>query len=232
MHTLDKPFASYFDHTILKPFATKEEILKVAEECAVHHFAMLAINSYPVKYCKEYLKDTKVHVGAAIGFPLGQMTIEAKVYEAIDAIHNGADEIDYVLNIGEVKAGNFTYIEAEMERMVNACHKHLKLVKVIFENAYLTKEEIVQCALVAKKVRPDYIKTSTGFAPSGATLEDVRLMKDTVGTLVKVKAAGGIRDLATCLAMIEAGAQRIGTSSSVKILEEYEASLKADPTRL
>ncbi|MGB7594134.1 MAG: deoxyribose-phosphate aldolase [Erysipelotrichaceae bacterium] len=223
MQTLDKPLASYFDHTILKPFATKEEILKVAEECRIHHFAMLAINSYPVSYCKEYLKDSDVHVGAAIGFPLGQMTIEAKVFEAIDAIHNGADEIDYVLNIGEVKAGNFGYIEAEIERMVNACHKHKKLIKVIFENAYLTKDEIRKCAEIARKVRPDYIKTSTGFGPSGATLEDVKLMKETVGSGVKVKTAGGIRDLVSCLAMIEAGAERIGSSSCVKILEEYAA---------
>ncbi len=221
MIKLDKPLASYIDHTILKPFATKEEILKVAEECRIHHFAMLAINSYPVSYCKEYLKESDVHVGAAIGFPLGQSTIETKVFETLDAIRNGADEIDYVLNIGEVKAGNFMYIEQEMTRIVSTCRKHKKIVKVIFENAYLTKEEIIRLAQIAQKVKPDYIKTSTGFGPSGATLEDVKLMKETVGSDVKVKAAGGIRDLETCLAMIEAGAERIGTSSSLKILAEY-----------
>lgn len=221
MIKLDKPLASYIDHTILKPFATKEEILEVAKECRIHHFAMLAINSYPVSYCKEYLKDSDVHVGAAIGFPLGQSTIETKVFETLDAIRNGADEIDYVLNISEVKAGNFMYIEQEMTRIVNACRKHQKIVKVIFENAYLTKDEIITLATIAKKVKPDYIKTSTGFAPSGATIDDVKLMKKTVGSDVKVKAAGGIRDLETCLAMIEAGAQRIGTSSSLKILAAY-----------
>lgn len=222
MSILKQPINRYFDHTILKPFATKEEILKIAEECKTHHFAMIAINSYPVKFCHEYLKDTDVHVGAAIGFPLGQTTVESKVFETLDAIKNGADEIDYVLNIGEVKAGNFTYIEEEMVRIVHACRKHGTLVKVIFENAYLTKEEIVRCAEIAKKVKPDFIKTSTGFAPSGATVDDVKLMKQTVGDEVKVKAAGGIRDLDTFLAMVEAGAERIGSSSSVKILEEYK----------
>lgn len=221
MFQLDKPLASYIDHTILKPFATKEEILQVAEECRIHHFAMLAINSYPVSYCKAYLKDSDVHVGAAIGFPLGQSTIETKVFETLDAIRSGADEIDYVLNIGEVKAGNFIFIEQEMTRIVSTCRKHKKIVKVIFENAYLTKEEIIHLAQIAKKVKPDYIKTSTGFASTGATLEDVKLMKETVGSDVKVKAAGGIRDLETCMAMIEAGAERIGTSSSLKILAEY-----------
>ena len=226
MKPLAQPIASYIDHTILKPFATKEEILRVAEECRIHHFAMLAINSYPVKYCKEYLKDSGVHVGAAIGFPLGQTSIEAKVFEIIDAIHNGADEIDYVLNIGEVKAGNYAYIEQEMTRIVSTCRKHQKICKVIFENAYLTKEEIVMLATIAKKIKPDYIKTSTGFAPTGATIEDVRLMKETVGPFVKVKAAGGIRDLETFLAMIDAGAERIGTSSSLKIIQEYQDAMQ------
>ncbi len=226
MKPLDKPIASYIDHTILKPFATKEEILVVAQECRIHHFAMLAINSYPVKYCKAYLAECDVQVGAAVGFPLGQTTIEAKVFEALDAIHNGADEIDYVLNISEVKSGNFNYIEQEMMRMVNLCRKHRKICKVIFENAYLTKEEIVRCCEIARKIKPDYVKTSTGFSQTGATIEDVKLMKESLGPGVKVKAAGGIRDIQTFLAMIEAGAERIGTSSSLKILEEYEALLK------
>lgn len=227
MKPLTKPIASYFDHTILKPFATMEDIKKVADECREHHFAMIAINSYPIKEIADYLSDCDVHVGAAIGFPLGQTTIDAKVFETLDAIKNGADEIDYVLNVGEVKRGNLAYIEQEMERIVHSCRKHQVLCKVILENAYLTKDEIVAVCEIAKRVKPDFVKTSTGFAPSGASVEDVKLMKDTVGDLVKVKAAGGIRDLDTFLAMVEAGAQRIGTSSSIVILEEYKRRFEA-----
>lgn len=175
--------------------------------------------------CKELLKDSKVHVGAAISFPLGQTTIETKVFETKNAIENGADEIDYVINIGELKNGNYAYIEDEMEQIVKLCRDNNVLIKVIFENCYLEKDEIVKVAEIAKKVKPDFIKTSTGFGPSGATVEDVKLMKETVGDEVKVKAAGGIRDLETCLAMIEAGAERIGCSKSIEITEAYKKQL-------
>ena len=188
-------------------------------------FAMVAINSSPVACCKELLKDSKVHVGAAISFPLGQTTIETKVFETKNAIENGADEIDYVINIGELKNGNYAYIEDEMEQIVKLCRDNNVLIKVIFENCYLEKDEIVKVAEIAKKVKPDFIKTSTGFGPSGATVEDVKLMKETVGDEVKVKAAGGIRDLETCLAMIEAGAERIGCSKSIEITEAYKKQL-------
>ena len=184
-------------------------------------------NSSPVACCKELLKDSKVHVGAAISFPLGQTTIETKVFETKNAIENGADEIDYVINIGELKNGNYAYIEDEMEQIVKLCRDNNVLIKVIFENCYLEKDEIVKVAEIAKKVKPDFIKTSTGFGPSGATVEDVKLMKETVGDEVKVKAAGGIRDLETCLAMIEAGAERIGCSKSIEITEAYKKQLKS-----
>ena len=209
------------DHTNLKAFATDKDFEILCAEAAENHFAMVAINSAPVALCKKLLAGSGVHVGAAISFPLGQTTIETKLFETENAMENGADEIDYVLNVGQLKQGNLAYIQDEMERMVAVCRKHGVLSKVIFENCYLTKEEIKAAALIAKEVGPDFIKTSTGFGTGGATVEDVRLMKETVGEKVKVKAAGGIRDLDTCLAMIEAGAQRIGTSSSLKILEEY-----------
>lgn len=219
---LDKEkLARLFDHTLLKAYSTQEDFKKLCEEAAINHFAMVAINSYPVKLCKELLKNTDVHVGAAIGFPLGQSTIETKCFETSKAIEDGADEIDYVLNVGKVKEGNYEYIEEEMKQIVKICHSNNVLIKVIFENCYLTKEEIVECCKVAIKVKPDYIKTSTGFGTSGATVEDVVLMKKTVGDVIKVKAAGGIRDWQTCKAMIEAGAERIGTSSSIKILDEF-----------
>lgn len=203
----------------------KKILKKLCREADEYGFAMVAINSSPVACCKELLKDSKVHVGAAISFPLGQTTIETKVFETKNAIENGADEIDYVINIGELKNGNYAYIEDEMEQIVKLCRDNNVLIKVIFENCYLEKDEIVKVAEIAKKVKPDFIKTSTGFGPSGATVEDVKLMKETVGDEVKVKAAGGIRDLETCLAMIEAGAERIGCSKSIEITEAYKKQL-------
>lgn len=217
-----KKLAGMFDHTFLKAYATKDDFIRLCSEAREMGTAMVAINSYPVKLCKELLKGTNVHVGAAIAFPLGQMTIESKVEETKNAIKDGADEIDYVLNVGKVKEHDFEYIEKEMEAIVQVCREAKVLSKVIFENCYLSKEEIKACAEVAKKVKPDFIKTSTGFGEGGAVAEDVELMKKTVGEDVKVKAAGGIRNWETCRKMIEAGAERIGTSSSLKILEEFK----------
>jgi deoxyribose-phosphate aldolase len=220
----EQQLCKYFDHTYLKATATKEDFVKLCEEAKMLNTAMVAINSSPVSICKELLKGTDVHVGAAIGFPLGQTTIETKVFETKDAISNGADEIDYVVNIGELKMGNWDYVKNEMSQITKICKEKRILVKVIFENCYLTDEEKVKLAEIAREVKPDYIKTSTGFGPSGATIKDVVLMKHVVGDTVKVKAAGGIRDWETCKAMIEAGAERIGTSSSITIVEEFRAS--------
>lgn len=219
--TLDQ-LCGMFDHTNLKAFAVDADFEKLCAEAAQNHFAMVAINSAPVALCKKLLAGTGVHVGAAISFPLGQTTLETKVFETKNAIENGADEIDYVLNVGALKQGKLDLIRQEMEAIVKVCREAGVLSKVIFENCYLTKEEIVAAAKIAKEVKPDFIKTSTGFGTSGATVEDVRLMKETVGDDVKVKAAGGIRDWETCKAMLEAGAERIGTSSSLKIMEEFE----------
>ncbi|MEA5026527.1 MAG: deoxyribose-phosphate aldolase [Erysipelotrichaceae bacterium] len=221
-----KEFAKFIDHTYLKAYATETELKKLCDECRENGFAMTAINSFPVKYCHEQLKDTGIHVGAAISFPLGQTTIAVKVYETLQAIADGADEIDYVLNIGKVKEGNYAYIKEEMIRIKEVCDDHRVILKVIFETCYLTKDEIKEVALIAKEVRPDFIKTSTGFGPKGADVEDVKLMKETVGDTVKVKASGGIRDLKTMIAMIEAGAERIGTSNSLSIMAEYREYIK------
>lgn len=225
MNSLDitrKELAKMFDHTLLKAFATEKDFDVLCNEAKENHFAMVAINSYPVKYCKNILKDSDVHVGAAIAFPLGQMTIASKLSETRNAIADGADEIDYVLNVGKVKEHDYQYIEDEMIQMVDLCRQHHVLIKVIFENCYLDKEEIKECALIAKSVKPDYIKTSTGFGTGGATVEDVMLMKNTVGDDVLVKAAGGIRNWKTCAKMIDAGASRIGTSASFAILQGYD----------
>ncbi|MDD7280874.1 deoxyribose-phosphate aldolase [Floccifex sp.] len=217
-----KELAKYFDHTYLKPYATNADLKKLCDEAKEIGACMVAINTTWTKFCKEQLKDTDIHVGAAISFPLGQAGLASKIAETKIAIANGADEIDYVIDIGQAKMGNWNYIKEEMEAIVSICKEHNVISKVIFENCYLTKEEIRQVALIAKEVRPDFIKTSTGFGTSGATVEDVKLMVETVEGQVKVKAAGGIRDWATCKAMIEAGASRIGTSSSLVILEQFE----------
>ena len=223
--------AKYFDQTLLKPYVTEDRLKEFCEESDRYGFAMVAINSAPVKFCREVLKDSDVHVGAAIGFPLGQTTIADKVFETEQAIKEGADEIDYVINLVKLKSGDLDYIEDEMRQIVDVCNKNGKISKVIFENCYLTNEEKETLCKIALKVRPTFIKTSTGFGTPepgvavGATVEDVRLMKSIVGDAVKVKAAGGVRTLADAIAMIEAGAERIGTSAGVTIVEELKAQL-------
>lgn len=213
--------ANMVDHTNLKAFADDAAFTKLCDEARKYNFKMVAINPAQTVRCKEKLKDSLVHVGAAIGFPLGQTTLECKIFETKDAIKKGADEIDYVINVAELKNKNYDYIKKEMEEIVKICKEAGKISKVIFENCYLTDDEKVKVAEIAKEVKPDFIKTSTGFGTGGATVEDVKLMKSVVGDEVKVKAAGGIRDLKTALAMIEAGAKRLGTSAGVAIVEEY-----------
>ena len=217
-----KDLAQMVDHTQLRAYAVTEDFEKLCKEAADYGFKMVAINSYPVKLCSKLLKGTGVHVGAAIGFPLGQTTIENKVHETKQAIEDGADEIDYVINIGKLKEKDYDYIEREMTEIVKACREKNILSKVIFENCYLTDDEKIKVSEIAAKVKPDFIKTSTGFGTGGATLEDVKLMKSIVKDEVKVKAAGGIRDLDTFLAMVEAGAERIGTSAGIEIMNEYD----------
>ncbi|GCF94987.1 deoxyribose-phosphate aldolase [Enterococcus florum] len=217
-----KKLANMIDHTLLRADAKEEELKQLCKEADQYGFKMVAINSYPVYMCRTYLGESPVHVGAAIGFPLGQTTIETKVFEVKDAIKNGADEIDYVINVGKLKDGDIDYIRKEMKAIVDASKEGNILSKVILETCYLTEEEKVQVCEIAKEIRPDFVKTSTGFGTGGATIEDVKLMKAVVGEQVKVKAAGGIRDLTTALAMVEAGAERLGTSSGIKIVEEYK----------
>ena len=217
----EKELAGMIDHTNLKAFADDAAFQKLCDEARNYQFKMVAINPAQTVRCKEKLKGCPVHVGAAIGFPLGQTTLECKIFETKDAIEKGADEIDYVINVAELKNKNYDYIRKEMEEIVGICKEAGVISKVIFENCYLTDEEKRKVAEIAKEVRPDFIKTSTGFGIGGATAEDVKLMKSVVGDDVKVKAAGGIRDLETALAMIEAGAERLGTSAGVEIIEEY-----------
>ena len=214
-------FNKIFDHTILKPPTTANDLKKVCDDAIKYGFCSVAVNTGMVKACAEFLKGSDVLVDAAVGFPLGITTIDLKVTETEEAIKNGAGEIDYVVNIGKVKEGNFDYLKKEMEEIVAVCRKYKVTSKVIFENCYLTDDEKIALCKIANEVKPDFIKTSTGFGPSSATVEDVALMRKYASPDIKVKAAGGVRDLNTCLAMINAGAERIGCSNSPAIAEEY-----------
>lgn len=222
-HLTPETLAAMFDHTLLRASASHSELAQLCAEARQYGFGMVAINSAPVAFCREQLKGSPVHVGAAISFPLGQTTLDVKLFETEKAIHDGADEIDYVTDLSCVKEGNWGAVEKEMQCITRMCRDAGVISKVIFENCYLTQDEIRSLAQIAKEVRPDFIKTSTGFGPSGATVADVCLMKQTVGDHVKVKAAGGIRSWEDCRGMLEAGAERIGTSSSIRILNEFIA---------
>lgn len=210
----------YIDHTLLKANVTNEEIEKLCEEAITYNFKSVMVNPNYIQRCKQLLKGTEIKIGTVIGFPLGQNTIKVKVFEILDALEKGVDEIDYVLNISEVKNRNFAYIEKEMKRIVNLCREKQIVSKVIIETCYLTKTEKVKILKIVKKIKPDFVKTSTGFGTGGAEIEDVKLMKRIVGETVKVKVSGGIRDLIRFEEMIKAGATRIGTSSGVKIIIE------------
>lgn len=218
-----KEVAAMVDHTNLKAFATREDFQKLCDEAKQYGFKSVAINTYPVKMCREMLQGSDVLTGAAVGFPLGQMTIESKVTEASNAVKDGCQEFDYVLNVGKVKEHDYAYIEDEMTQMVAVARKAGICAKVIFETCYLTEEEIIEVAKIASRVKPDFVKTSTGFGTAGAKVEHVRLMKQYAGADVQVKAAGGIRTWEDAKAMIEAGATRLGTSAGIKIVEDMKA---------
>lgn len=222
MKITTKLIASMVDHTNLKAFATEEDFQKLCDEAKEYGFKSVAINTYPVAMCRKMLEGSNVLTGAAVGFPLGQTTIESKVFEAQNAIDNGAQEFDYVQNVGRAKMHDWEYLEKEMSSLVAVARKAGICVKVIFETCYLTDDEIIECAKIAARVKPDFVKTSTGFGTAGATPEHVALMKKYAGEDVAVKAAGGIRSFAAAKAMIEAGATRLGTSSGIKIIKEMQ----------
>lgn len=209
----------YIEHTLLKQDATKNEVVKLLEEAKKYDFLGVCVNPVYTALASQYLKDTAIKVVTVIGFPLGQNTCEGKVLETIDAVKNGADEIDMVLNIGKLKDGEFEYIVDEISKIKAACQG--KALKVILETDLLTQDEIKKACELCIKGGADFVKTSTGFVKNGvgAKAEDVKLMFDTVSAAgLQVKASGGIRDREAALKMIEAGAVRLGTSSGVKIV--------------
>lgn len=207
---------TYIDHTLLKPESTQEQIKQLTDEAKTYHFASVCVNPTWVAYAKEQLKDSDVKVCTVIGFPLGATTSQTKAFETQDAIANGADEVDMVINIGKLKSKQYDEVEDDIRAVVEASGD--KLVKVIIEACLLTYDEKVKACQLSVAAGADYVKTSTGFSLHGATVEDVALMRQTVGPDIGVKAAGGARSLADAEAFIAAGATRIGTSAGVTIV--------------
>ncbi len=213
--------AGMIDHTLVKPNATREGILKLCREAKRYGFGCVCVNSFYVPLAVRLLEKTDVKVCSTVGFPFGAVLSEVKVFEAKRAVEMGARELDMVINLGALKSGDYETVKRDIETVVEAARSKSSemTVKVIIETGYLTDEEKVMACKIAKEAGADFVKTSTGFA-GGATVEDVKLMRKTVGREMGVKAAGGIRTLKDALAMIEAGADRIGTSSGVFIIEE------------
>lgn len=211
----------YIDHTLLKPEATEAQVLTLIEQAKKYDFASVCVNPTWVSLAAKELKDSDVKVCTVIGFPLGANTSAVKAFETKDAIANGADEVDMVINIGQLKAGNVEAVEADIRVVVEAANG--TLTKVIIETCLLTDDEKVAACLAAQRAGADFVKTSTGFSTGGATVPDVALMRKTVGPDMGVKASGGARSLEDAQAFIEAGATRIGASSGVAIMEGMKA---------
>lgn len=216
--------ASLIDHTLLKPDATRDQIVTLCEEARRYGFASVCVNSYWVPLAFRELADTdSVAVCSVAGFPLGAMSTAAKVADAGEAVDNGAREIDVVLNIGALCSGDGYAVRRDIEAVVEECHRGGAIVKVILETALLTDDQKEEACLLVKDAGAEYVKTSTGFGPGGATIHDVELMRRMVGETMGVKASGGIRTLADLEAMVAAGASRIGASAGVKIVEAAAA---------
>lgn len=211
--------AKYIDHTLLKADATKEEIEKLVKEALTYKFYSVCVHPYWVSYCYDRLKKSTVKVCTVIGFPLGATSTKTKAFETSVAIEDGATEIDMVINIGELKAGNDQAVEQDIAAVVQDANGKAK-TKVIIETSLLTEEEIIRACQLAKNAQADFVKTSTGFSNGGATASHIKLMRKTVGEHMGVKASGGIRDRQTAQTMIDAGATRIGASSSIDIVTQ------------
>lgn len=220
---MDK-FSKYFDHTLLKPDATPQDILKVVSEAVALGTAAVCVNGCHVRSVRRFINaaGSDVKVAAVAGFPLGAMSTNAKAYEVQLALEDGADEIDLVMNVGNAKAGNWAYVEDEVYTIAEMCHESGAVLKLIIETCLLTDDEIIRACESARNAGADFVKTSTGFSSGGATVHAVSLMKKTVGDDLKVKASGGIRTLDDARAMIGAGADRLGCSATAAILAELE----------
>jgi deoxyribose-phosphate aldolase len=217
---MGKDIAKLIDHTLLKADATQDQIAQLCYEARKFGFAAVCVNPTHVKLCHQLLQGSQVHVCTVVGFPLGATPPEVKAYETQQAIDDGATEVDMVINIGALKSKDYTLVERDVATVARACHAGGAILKVIIEAALLTDEEKVIACQLAKAAGAEYVKTSTGFGPGGATAHDVALMRRAVGPDLGVKAAGGIKNLADAEAMVAAGATRIGASAGVKIVQE------------
>jgi deoxyribose-phosphate aldolase len=215
--------AKLIDHTLLKPEATRGQIAKLCGEAAEYGFYSVMVNPSNIAQCRTALRDTGVVVGTVIGFPLGATTTTSKLAEAGDSLRLGATELDMVINVGALKSGDRDLVQMEMQSLARLCHRSGAMLKVILETALLTTEEKILACQLAVAAEVDLVKTSTGFASTGATAADVSLMRGVVGKTIGVKAAGGIRTAACLLEMVAAGASRIGSSASVDIVKELGA---------
>ena len=222
LHT-ESEIARLIDHTLLKPDATQNEIAKLCAEALQYHFASVCVNPWNVGQAAEILRGSDVKVCTVVGFPLGATLPEVKVFEAQKSIERGAQEIDMVINIGALKSGRLGAVEADIHGVVNASHHGKAICKVIIETCLLTRDEKIQASLAAKNAGADFVKTSTGFSTAGATPEDVRLIRETIGPSTGIKAAGGVRTLEDLQNMVAAGATRIGASAGVKIIEQLRS---------
>ncbi|MGA2146729.1 MAG: deoxyribose-phosphate aldolase [Bryobacteraceae bacterium] len=223
MTKIDPAIAAVIDHTILKPEATRAEVLKVCQEARQYGFASVCVNPYWVPLVRQELAGSPVKVCTVVGFPLGATSTEAKVAETAAAVRDGAQEIDMVINVGALRSGDRLAVEQDIREVVEVSHRAGAIVKVILETALLDDRQKVVASTLAKLASADFVKTSTGFSKTGATAHDVALMRSVVGPSIGVKAAGGIRTLADLEAMTAAGATRIGASASVKIVEATAA---------
>jgi deoxyribose-phosphate aldolase len=215
----DERMAHMIDHTLLKPDATQEEIAQLCYEARKHKFASVCVNPAYAKLCSELLKGSEVEVCVVIGFPLGATPTDGKVFETQQAVREGASEVDMVINIGALKSRDYESVEQDIASVARVCHAGNAILKVIIEAALLTDEEKVVACQLSKVAGADYVKTSTGFGPGGATVEDVALMRRVVGPTMGVKAAGGIRTFEDAQKMIAAGASRLGASASIRIMQ-------------
>lgn len=217
--------ASFIDHTILKPTTTISDVKTLCNEAIEYGFAAVCIPPPLVKNAKAFLKGTEVRTATVIGFPFGYSNAKAKIFETQQAIEDGADEMDVVINLIALRGKAWSYLESEIKHIVEAIHKNRSLIKVIIESGVLTNEEIVQCCEIYAKADVDFVKTSTGYAEKGATLEAVQLMRQTLPSSIRIKASGGIRNYSFAKQLIGAGADRLGCSASVAIMnEQFEQS--------
>jgi deoxyribose-phosphate aldolase len=216
--------AQLIDHTVVRPDATIDDVVQACQDAKKYGFACVVVNSCYVQRARELLSGTLIKVCSVVGFPHGANTTTVKIVEAMEAMKNGASELDIVINIGMVKSGKYDFVEIDIKNIIAMTPQ--KVHKVIIETGSLTPVEITSVCKIAVKAGAEFVKTSTGYGPRGATIDDIRLMREAVGAQCRIKASGGIRDLAAVTAMVDAGAERIGTSSGPAIMEEFLKSRK------